>query len=146
MRKVQQGDQVIIEYEGRLADGEIVETSSDDGPLEFEVGAGIMSPGFEKALIGMAEGEKKSIILAPDEAFGHKDEKLLHTVKRSVFGKNILPKPGMVLGMTLAKDGQTQKIPAQVTAVHGEDVIIDFNHPLAGKTISYTLTLKAIKN
>ena len=146
MRKVQQGDHVIIEYEGRLEDGEIVESSSDNGPLEFEVGAGVMSPGFENALLGMGEGEEKSIILSPDEAFGHKDEKLLHTVKKSVFGENIQPQPGMVLGMTLEKEGQTQKIPAQVTAVHGDDVTIDFNHPLAGKTISYRLSLKSIKN
>jgi peptidylprolyl isomerase len=146
MRKVQMGDHIIVEYEGRLEDDEIVESSSENGPLSFEVGAGVMSPGFEKALIGMGEGEEKSIILSPDEAFGHKDEKLLHTVKRSVFGKNIKPQPGMVLGMTLEKEGRARKIPAQVIAVRGEDVTIDFNHPLAGKTISYRLTLKAIKN
>ena len=146
MNKVQLGDHVIIDYDGMLEDGEIVESTSDTGPLAFEVGTGIMPPGFEKALIGMGAGEEKSVILPPEEAFGHKDEKLLHSVKSSVFGKNIRPKPGMVLGMTLEKEGQTQKIPAQVTAVHGDDVTIDFNHPLAGKTISYRLSLKSIKN
>ena len=144
MKKVQAGDHVIIEYEGMLEDGVIVESSSDSGPCEFEVGAGFMPPGFEKALIGMGEGEEKSVILSPDEAFGYKDEKLLHTVRRNVFGKNIQPKPGMVLGMTLEKKGQNQKIPALVTSVNDEDVTIDFNHPLAGKTLSYKLTLKAI--
>jgi FKBP-type peptidyl-prolyl cis-trans isomerase 2 len=146
MRKVQQGDQVVIEYEGKLQDGEIVESSADTGPAEFTVGTGAMHPGFEKALIGMSEGEEKSIVLAPEEAFGPKDETLLHTVSRSVFGEKIQPKPGMVLGMTVEKNGQPQKIPALVTAVAGEDIILDFNHPLAGKTIYYTLTLKTIKN
>jgi FKBP-type peptidyl-prolyl cis-trans isomerase 2 len=127
-----------------LEDGVIVESSSDSGPCEFEVGESFMPPGFEKALIGMGEGEEKSVILSPDEAFGYKDEKLLHTVRRNVFGKNIQPKPGMVLGMTLGKKGQNQKIPALVTSVNDEDVTIDFNHPLAGKTLSYKLTLKAI--
>jgi len=145
MRKAQQGDFVIIEFESRLEDGEMIESSSDAGPLEFAVGDGVMPPGFEKALIGMGEGEEKSIILSPDEAFGRPDEKLLHTVKRSVFGDSIDPKPGMVLGMTLDKDGQSRKIPALVTAVEGEDVLIDFNHPLAGKTLSYKLKLKEIK-
>jgi len=144
MEKVQQGDHVIIEYDGMLDDGEIVESTSDTGPLEFEVGTGVMPPGFENALIGMGAGEEKSVILSPDEAFGNKDETLLHTVKRSVFGDNIRPKPGMVLGMTLEKEGQNQKIPALVTAVHGEDVTIDFNHPLAGRTLTYRLTVKAI--
>ena len=145
MRKVQQGDHVIIEFESMLEDGEIVESSSDSGPMEYEVGTGIMPSGFENALIGMGVGDEKSIILSPDEAFGHKDDKLLHTVKRSVFGENVQPKPGMVLGMTLQKEGKSQKIPALVTGVQGEDVLLDFNHPLAGKTINYKLTLKSIK-
>jgi len=146
MKKVQNGDQVSIEYEGLLEDGEIVERSSDTGPVEFVVGSNIMPPGFEKALIGMGEGEEKTITMTPEETFGPRDENLIHTVNRSVFGEKILPKPGMVLGMTLEKEGQNHKVPALVVAVKGEDVTIDFNHPLAGKTIIYKLTLKGIKD
>ena len=102
MKKVEKGHQVRIEYEGRLATGELVEKSSETGPVEFEVGAGGMPPGFEEALIGMREGEQKTITLTPEEAFGPRDEKLLHTVKKSVFGEKIDPQPGMVLGMNLA--------------------------------------------
>jgi peptidylprolyl isomerase len=104
-----------------------------------------MPPGFDNALIGMAEGEEKAVTLQPDEAFGARDDKLLHTVKKNVLGESILPQPGMVLGMTVEKEGQKQKIPALVTAVNGEDVTIDFNHPLAGKAIIYKITLKEIK-
>jgi len=146
MKKVQNGDQVSIEYEGMLEDGEIVERSSDTGPVEFVVGSNIMPPGFEKALIGMGEGEEKTITMKPEEAFGPRDENLIHTVNKSVLGEKILPKPGMVLGMTLEKGEQTHKVPALVVAVNGEDVTIDFNHPLAGKTIIYKLTLKGIMN
>ena len=146
MKKVQNGDHVSIEYEGLLEDGEIVERSSDTGPVEFVVGSNIMPPGFEKALIGMGEGEEKTITMKPEEAFGPRDENLIHTVNRSVLGDKILPKPGMVLGMTLEKGEQTHKVPALVVAVNGEDVTIDFNHPLAGKTIIYKLTLKGIMN
>ena len=146
MRKVQQGDQVSIEYEGMLEDGEIVERSSETGPVEFEVGSGIMPPGFEKALIGMRKGEAKTITLTPDEAYGPRDESLLHKIKRNVLGQKITPKPGMVLGMTLEKDGRPQKIPALVTEIHGDEVTIDFNHPLAGKAINYRLTVKDIKS
>lgn len=145
MQKVKQGNLVILEYEGMLENGEIVERSSDSGPFEYEVGTGLMPPGFENALIGMTVGEEKTITLPPDEAFGHKDDKLLHTVNKGVFGENIRPKPGMILGMTLEKEGQKQKIPALVTAVNGNDVTLDFNHPLADKTIIYKVTLKAIK-
>ncbi|UCD65607.1 MAG: peptidylprolyl isomerase [Deltaproteobacteria bacterium] len=145
MRKVQMGDHVNIEYEGMLENGEVIERSSETGPVEFEVGSGIMPLGFEKALIGMSEGEEKTITLTPDEAFGPRDEELLHTVNRSVFGEEIEPKPGMVLGMTVEKEGQPHKVPALIEAVNGENVTIDFNHPLAGKTLNYKLTLKAIK-
>ena len=146
MRKVKQGDHVTIEYEGMLEGGEIVESSVETGPFELEVGKGLMPPGFENALIDMKEGEEKTVVLQPDEAFGHKDENLLHIVNKNVFGEDITPKAGMVLGMTVDKDGQKQKIPAVVTTVNGEEVTIDFNHPLAGKAITYKFVVKGIKD
>jgi FKBP-type peptidyl-prolyl cis-trans isomerase 2 len=145
MKKTVMGDNVIIEYEGMLQDGEIIESSSDSGPFEYKVGSGLMPPGFENALLGMKEGDEKAVTLQPDEAFGLWDDKLLHTMKKKAFGEAIQPKPGMVLGMTVSKEGQQQQIPALVTAVKNDDVTIDFNHPLAGKTIIYKLTLKKIR-
>lgn len=146
MRKVTQGDHVTVEYEGILEDGEIFESSAHTGPFELEIGGNSMPPGFENALIGMREGEEKTVTLQADEAFGQVDENLLHRVNRSVFGENATPEPGMVLGMSVDKDGRKQKIPALVTAVNGEEVTIDFNHPLAGKAITYKFTVKAIKD
>ena len=93
----------------------------------------------------MCEGEGKTITLPPDEAFGQKDENLYHTVNRNVFSENIEPKVGMVLGMTVEREGEPHKVPALVTGVHGEQVSLDFNHPLAGKHVSYKITLKAIR-
>jgi len=136
---------VTIEYEGMLERGEIIESSADTGPFKLEVGGGAMPPGFESALIDMREGEEKTVVLPPEEAFGHMDKNLLHTVNSNVFGKDTLPKIGMVLGMTVNKDGRKQKIPALVTAVNGEEVTIDFNHPLAGKAITYKFIVKAIR-
>ena len=145
MKKVKQGDHVTIEYKGMLDNGEIIESSAKTGPFELEIGGGLMPPGFENALVDMKEGEEKTVVLQPDEAFGYKDEKLLHTVNRSVFGEDITPKTGVVLGMTVDKNGQKQKIPALVTAVNGEEVSIDFNHPLAGKAITYKFVVIKIK-
>lgn len=145
MKKADKGDHVLIEYEGLLHNGEIVESSADSGPFEYEIGSGMMPKGFDNALIGMAEGEEKAVTLQPDEAFGARDDKLLHTVKKNVFGESIQPQPGMVLGMTVEKEGRKQKVPAIVTAVKGEDVTIDFNHPLAGKPITYKIILTEIK-
>ena len=146
MRKVKQGDHVIIEYQGMLEDGEVIESSADKGVFELEVGKGFMPPGFENALVDMKQGQERTITLPPEEAFGHRDKKLLHTINMSVLGENADPKVGMILGMTVDNDGQKQKIPALVTAVNGEEVSIDFNHPLAGKAIVYKFTVKEIKD
>ncbi len=145
MKKVKKGDRVTIEYEGLLEDGEVIESSADTGSFELEVGSGAMHPGFENALIDMQEGEEKTIVLQPDEAFGHQDEKLLHTVNRNVFGDSVSPKAGMILGMTVDRNGEKQKIPALITSVNNEEVTLDFNHPLAGKAITYKFTVKSIK-
>ena len=83
--------------------------------------------------------------LGPEETYGLPDNDLQHTVARKTFGDTMDPKPGMVMGMSVSKNGRQHKIPALVTEVTGDDVCLDFNHPLAGKTLTYTLTLKAIK-
>ena len=146
MGKVKLGDHVTIEYQGMLEDGEIIESSADTGAFELEVGKGFMPPGFENALIDMEQGQERTITLPPEEAFGHRDKKLLHTLNISVLGENATPKVGMILGMTVVIEGQKQKIPALVTAVNGEEVSIDFNHPLAGKAVVYKFTIKGIKD
>jgi FKBP-type peptidyl-prolyl cis-trans isomerase 2 len=128
-----------------LENGEIIESSSETGTFELEVGSGVMPPGFENALVDMQEGEEKTVVLQPEEAFGHVDENLLHKVNKNIFGENISPKTGMVLGMTIDKDGEQQKVPALVTAVNGDEITLDFNHPLAGKAVTYKFTVKSIR-
>ena len=145
MQRVKQGDQVIIEYMGTLTDGKETDTSVDSGSLEFEVGAGKVFPGFDKGVLGMADNETKSITLSPEDAYGPWDKGLLHTVNKEVFGPDADPKPGMVLGMDIERHGHKHKIPALVMEVKDDQVVIDFNHPLAGKTLTYQLTLKKIK-
>ena len=145
MKKAARGDHVVIEYEGMLHNGELFESSAETGPFEYEIGSGLMPPGFDEALIGMAEGEERAVTLQPGEAFGPRDGNLLHTVEKNIFDKTVQPQPGMVLGLTVEKDGEKQKIPALVTAVNGSEVTIDFNHPLAGETVIYKLILKQIR-
>jgi len=145
MQRVKQGDQVIIEYKGTLTDNEETDSSVDSGSLEFEVGAGKVFPGFDKGVLDMAVNETISITLAPEDAYGQQDKELLHTVNKEVLGPDVDPKPGMILGMDIERSGQKHKIPALVTIVKDDQVEIDFNHPLAGKTLTYQLTLKEIK-
>ena len=144
MKRVEDGDHVTITYVGELEDGEIFESTEDSGPLQFQVGSEEVMPGFEKALLGMAEGEEKTVTLQPEDAYGPKQQELTHVVQRSVFSGKVEPQPGMVLSMTVEKDGKKHQVPVMVTKVDGDKVVIDFNHPLAGKALIYRITLQAI--
>lgn len=145
MLKAKPGDLVTVIYEGILENGEIFESSQDTGPLQFRIGTASVMLAFEMAVIGMEINESKEIRLKPEEAYGLPREDLIHTLSRSTWDKNADIKPGVVLGMTMEKDGEQHQVPAMVTAVSGDMVTIDFNHPLAGKQIFYKLTLQNIE-
>ncbi|MDD5757488.1 MAG: peptidylprolyl isomerase [Desulfobulbaceae bacterium] len=143
--KVKNGDTVVVIYDGLLDNGEVFESSESSGPLEFTVGDGSVMPAFAEQLLGLQEGEQKTFQLAPTEAHGESNPELIHTVERS-----ILPNPdqltvGQVLGLTIDHEGKKEKVPAMITALDANQVTVDFNHPLAGKTLTYRVTVQSIK-
>ncbi|MDH3392926.1 MAG: peptidylprolyl isomerase [Desulfobulbaceae bacterium] len=144
MQRVKENDSVTVIYDGAVQDGEIFESSEDTGPLQFTLGTQSVMPLFEEAVLGMAVGEKKSITISPTEAYGDRVEALVQDIDRSIFkGKDI--QPGMTLSMDMEKDGKTHKVPATVLSITDDAVTVDFNHPLAGQFIVYTITLKEIQ-
>jgi peptidylprolyl isomerase len=143
--KVKHGDLVCVFYEGLLHNGEVFESSDDTGPLEFQIGDNSVLPGFENAIIGMNVGEEKTIQLQPEEAYGLKQDELIHVVDRKSLSKDIAPQTGMVLGLTIERQGQKHKVPAMITKVDGDAITVDFNHPLAGQVLTYKITLKEIR-
>jgi FKBP-type peptidyl-prolyl cis-trans isomerase 2 len=145
MLKAKPGDLVTVIYEGIIENGEIFESSQDTGPLQFRIGTGSVMAGFEEAVIGMGINESKEIRLQPEEAYGLPKEELIHTIGRSTWDENADIKPGVVLGMTMEKDGKQHQVPAMVTAVAGDMVTIDYNHPLAGKQVIYKITVQNIE-
>ena len=126
MQKLKEGDYVTISYDGMLENGEIFESATADNPFEFVVGEKSVFPSFETGLIGMAPGETRTIKVGPEEAYGPHREELVQTLNRSAFGEKIAPQPGMIL------------------AVNGEQVSVDYNHPLAGQELLYRITIQAI--
>ncbi len=144
MEKVKQGDFVSVTYQGLLENKEVFDSTAKDGPLEFQIGSNNLMPGFEKAILGMTVNEEKTITLQPDEAFGPVRQELIHTVSRKTFSADTAPQVGMVLGMTIERDGEKHKVPALVKEINGDEVIIDYNHPLAGKSLTFTITLMSI--
>ncbi len=139
------GDNVSIEYEGSLDDGTVFDSSKKHGePLEFIVGSGRVIPGFDKAVTGMKLMEEKKFTLQPSEAYGEKNQKLTHKVLRSGLPPKPEPKPGMGLMMGGGPGGTSRR--ATITEVTKEYIVIDMNHPLAGKALTFTIKLIKILN
>lgn len=139
---VKKGDKVKVEYEGKLEDGTVFDSSKKHGkPLEFEVGAGHIIKGFEDAVIGMKKGQEKEITIKPSDAYGDPNPKLVQEVPRDKLPQKQEVKAGMMLVMSLPDGNQ---IPARIVKVTKDTVTIDLNHPLAGKTLKFKIKLVEI--
>jgi FKBP-type peptidyl-prolyl cis-trans isomerase 2 len=130
---VAEGKSVKVNYTLKV-DGKILETSVGRKPLQFRAGSRQVLPGFEKAIIGMKAGQKKSFKLSPEQGYGLEDPKAIKSIPKAKIPPDIKPKAGMILD-TQGKNGQ--RVPVKVVEVKKDVVIINFNHPLAGKTLSY---------
>ncbi len=143
MVKVAKDKFVSVEYTGTLEDGEVFDTSQGRQPLEIQMGAGQLIKGFEDALDGMALNEKKTFTLAPEEAYGHRDESLTRDFPR----KDVPPEMNPQAGQTVAlHDGQGQQIPATIVDVNDEHVTVDLNHPMAGKSLTFDIEVVNISD
>jgi FKBP-type peptidyl-prolyl cis-trans isomerase 2 len=142
---VKKGDKISIEYEGSLNDGTVFDNSkSHNKPFQFIVGSGQVIPGFDKAVVGMKLMEEKKFTLQPAEAYGEKNLKLIHKVLRSELPPEPEPKPGMGLMMGGGPGSASRR--AMITEVTKEYILIDMNHPLAGKALTFSIKLIKILN
>jgi len=133
---VKKGDKVKVEYTGKLENGQVFDTSEGKQPLEFEVGAGKIIKGFDKAIVGMKKGEEKEITLKPEQAYGDPDPKKVQKIPRDKLPEGKEPKPGMMLAM---KTPDGRQVPVKIKEVSDKDITIDLNHPLAGKTLNFKI-------
>lgn len=151
---VQKGDMVGVNYVGKLEDGTVFDTSFEQiakdnalynpqrpyAPIEFTVGSGQMIAGFDNAVVGMKEGDTKTITLPPAEAYGEVREDLVVAISGAQFtSSGITPEVGQTYQTS-------QGVTAVVKAVSGDTIIMDYNSPLAGKTLIFDITLVDIKN
>ena len=140
--KVKNGDVVRVEYTGSLEDGTVFDSSKTTGsPLIFEVGGHEVVPGFEKAMLGMKNGEEKNMTLKPEEAYGNPDPSLKKKIPRDKLPKEPEPKEGMLVALT-SPDGNY--IPARIDMVAKTEVTLDLNHPLAGKTLKFKVKIVGV--
>lgn len=141
MTQARSGDQVQVHYTGRLADGTIFDSSANREPLAFTLGAGDMIPGFEHAVLGMSIGDTKTTIIAAADAYGFPQPERIIEVERHHMPPDLQPHLGQELQMR-RRDGGSMTV--VITAITEEHVTLDANHPLAGKDLTFDITLVAI--
>lgn len=141
MQKAKVDDTVKVHYTGRLEDGTVFDSSEGRDPLEFKVGAGMMIAGFDKAVQGLGLEESKTVNIPANEAYGEEDPQLIQEVNKN----QLPPEMEVSVGMQLmSKHPSGQDIPLIVKEVKEESIVVDANHPLAGKALIFDIKLVSI--
>jgi peptidylprolyl isomerase len=143
MEQVKEGDVVRVHYTGKLTNGEQFDSSTGREPLEFTVGAGQMIKGFDDAMPGMTVGEKKTINIQPEDAYGQKDERAIIEFPKANVPADMKLEPGMQLQL---RNEQGQPFPVTVSEIKDDVIILDANHMLAGKELVFDIELVEIVN
>jgi peptidylprolyl isomerase len=141
MAQVKSGDKIKVHYHGKLTSGETFDSSAGREPLEFEVGSGMVIPGFDNGVTGMSVGEKKTVNIPYDEAYGPRNPAMVIEMPKDRFPKDMEIELGMSLGMSDQNGQQFQVIIAEIKE---EVVMLDANHPLAGQDLVFDLELVEI--
>jgi peptidylprolyl isomerase len=141
MTQAKKGDQISIHYTGKLSDGTVFDSSVDSKPLAFTLGEGELIEGFEEAVYGMAEGERKSVNIPPEKAYGDRNEEMVVDVPRSQFPDDIDPEIGQQLQI---QNEEKEEMLVYISKVTDDIVTLDANPPLAGEDLTFELELVSI--
>jgi peptidylprolyl isomerase len=141
MQQVKNGDKVKVHYHGRLTSGETFDSSAGREPLEFEVGSGMVIKGFDDGVTGMKVGEKKTVNIPAEDAYGEKNPEMIIEYPREQFPETIELKEGEALVMSSASGQQFQ---VRIAGIKDDVVLLDANHPLAGEELIFDIELVEI--
>ena len=136
---IQKGSKVTLHYT-LTVDDQVVDSSRDRGPLDYVHGEGQIVPGLEEQLAGMAAGEKKTATVPPDKGYGERRADAVHKLSKAAFQDPSNLKPGDIVSGQA--DGQSFQ--AMVTEVGDDEITLDLNHPLAGKTLTFEVEIVEI--
>lgn len=131
------GKQVTLHFSLSLPSGEVIDTTRDKKPATCVMGDGSFLPGFEAALMGLKMGDKKTVTICPENGFGHYREENIHHVPRAQFDPRIELTQGLLMDFA---DGKAN-LPGVIMDIFDEYVVVDFNHPLAGREIIFEVEI-----
>ena len=140
-QRIGQNTQVTLHFALRLENGDTVDSTFDKSPATFKVGDGSLLPGFEAALFGFKAGDKRTLEILPENAFGQSNPQNVQIIARSQFNDMELSEGLLVI----FNDAANTELPGVVKAFDDEQVTIDFNHPLAGKTLTFDVEIFEVK-
>jgi FKBP-type peptidyl-prolyl cis-trans isomerase SlpA len=123
------------------ASGETIDSTFDKGAVELTIGDGNLLAGFESCLIGLVAGDHQTFTVAPENGFGQHNPANLQTLKRHQFGHDIVLELGLVVSFS---DAANTELPGVVKTIDGDDVVMDFNHPLAGVELQFEVQILAV--
>jgi len=134
---------ILMHYSIALTNGIEIESSFNDEPVEINMGSGDVTEGMELALFGLKEGDKQTLTLTAEQGFGVRDEDNIHDMPLSDFPENLPPEVGLSYSFESPEDGE---IPGTVLSIKDDMAEIDFNHPLAGQEIVFTVDILGVNN
>jgi FKBP-type peptidyl-prolyl cis-trans isomerase SlpA len=139
---ISEGTRVTLNFALVLDDGSEVDSNFEKEPASFAVGDGSLLPGFERALFGLKSGDEATLEILPEEGFGQPNDNNLQTIKRDQFAVDAELEEGMVFSFADAAGGE---LPGVVKAFDADEVTVDFNHPLAGRTLSFRVVIHNVE-
>lgn len=134
---------VKLDYTLSLSDGEVYDSSAEEGPLEFLQGHSQIIAGLEEALYGMGVGDEKEVVITPDYAYGDYDPEAFQLLPRDVFPPDLSLEPGMPID--LYDEETDEEIEAYVAEIRRDGVVVDLNHPLAGETLHFRIKVVGLR-
>lgn len=141
-QRIGQHSTVTLHFALKLDNGDVVDSNFDKEPATFTVGDGNLLPGFEQALFGFKAGDKRTVVIPPERGFGRGNDANLQTMPRKDFD-------GMELAegvLVIFQDARRNEMPGVVKSFDDNEVVINFNHPLAGRDITFEVEIIKVEN
>lgn len=136
--RVGEGMLVTLHFSLTLPDGAVIDSTFESSPATFTFGDGSFLPGFEKVLVGLEPGKQRSYVMQPKDGFGMPNPNNVHELKHSDLPEGVVPEPGLMLAFA---DVSGNELPGMVREVRDAVVVVDFNHPLAGRDIIFAVEI-----